>query len=223
MPEPQSASRHVLDQIALVPGSNRPLIVCDVDEVVLHLISHLETYLNARDLVFLQHTYKLTGNIAERGKHLPLAAEVVRRHLEDFFDEESHRQQLVDGADTALASLKETWDILLLTNLPGSHNKSVRERLLARLGVPYPVLTNSGPKGGAVAALAAGRPTPVVFIDDSPTNHTSVNASLPSAVQIQFIADDRFRADLESPDHIALLTGDWNQTETFIKSILVKD
>lgn len=222
MPEPQSASRQILDQIALVPESSRPLIVCDVDEVILHLITHLEAYLNARDMVFLQHTYKLTGNIAERGKQAPLAAEAVRRLLEAFFNEESHRQQLVDGADTALANLTETWDIVLLTNLPGTHNKPVREQLLARLGIPYPVLTNFGPKGGAVAALSAGRPAPVVFIDDSPTNHASVNASLPSAVQIQFIADDRFRANLESPDHIALLTGDWNQTETFIRSILVE-
>ncbi|MDN3718959.1 hypothetical protein QW131_06405 [Roseibium salinum] len=88
------------------------------------------------------------------------------------------------------------WEIVLLTNLPGGHNKPAREQLLSGMGIPYPVLTNSGPKGGAVAALSAGRQGPLVFIDDSPTNHASVHASFPSAVQVQFVADPRFRTSL---------------------------
>lgn len=216
MPEPTPVLPEVLAQIQALPVSSRPLIICDVDEVVLHLTTHLEDYLHERELLFLKHEYRLTGNIGRRSDRQPLGADDVRRHLLTFFDEVSHRQDMVPGADLALNALAETWDIVLLTNLPGGHNKPTREKLLGGMGIPFPVLTNSGPKGGAVAALAAGRPAPVVFIDDSPTNHVSVNASLPSALQIQFIADPRFRSTMMAADHIDLLTGDWQETATFI-------
>lgn len=220
MPEPTSVLPEVLEQIRALPTSSRPLIICDVDEVILHMIAHLEEFLHARDLRFLNHQYRLTGNIGPRSGEAPLAATDVSRHLRAFFDEVSHQQDIVPGADAALKGLSETWDIVLLTNLPGGHNKPAREKLLAGLGVPFPVVTNSGPKGGAVAALSAQRPQPVVFIDDSPTNHSSVNASLPSSVQIQFIADARFRANMHQEGHIDLLTGDWQETADFIDDIL---
>ncbi|WP_434052285.1 MAG: hypothetical protein RDA78_23985 [Roseibium sp.] len=220
MPEPTPVLPEVLDQIRALPASDNRLIICDVDEVILHLIRHLEDYLNARDLVFLQYEYRLTGNIGRAADRGVLSSAEVRNHLLAFFDEISHAQDLVDGADRALGTLSEHWDIVLLTNLPGSHNKPAREKLLDSLGVPFPVVTNSGPKGGAVAALAANRSGPVVFIDDSPTNHSSVQASLPSSVQIQFIADQRFLGATEPEAHIDLLTGDWQETAAFIRSIL---
>jgi len=220
MPEPTPVLPEVLSQIRALPVSGRPLIICDVDEVILHLIAHLEDYLHARELAFLKYEYRLTGNIGGKADGTPLPAEEVRRLLLAFFDDISHSQDMVPGADTALRQLAQDWEIVLLTNLPGGHNKPLREKLLSGMGIPYPVLTNSGAKGGAVAALAAGRPEPVVFIDDSPSNHASVHASLPSAVQIQFIADPRFLSSAPPQDHIDLVTGDWQETADFIGGIL---
>lgn len=220
MPEPHAVLPEVLAQIQRLPTSNRPLIVCDVDEVILHMISHLEIYMFQRDITFLNHEYRLTGNIAEIGSDTPLPPDQVKSLLVQFFDEENHRQSMVDGADTALNGLSEDWDIVLLTNLPGNHNKASREALLGGMNIGFPVLTNTGPKGGAVAALSAGREAPIVFIDDSPTNHSSVQASLPASVQIQFIADPRFLRSMKQEDHIDLLTGDWQETARFIQSIL---
>lgn len=220
MPEPTPVLPGVLAQIQSLPTSKRPLIICDVDEVILHMILHLEDYLTAQDFIFLNHEYRLTGNIAAKDTKIPLPAQQVRNHLTRFFDEESHRQTMVPEADNALQSLSDDWDIVLLTNLPGHHNKSTRETLLAGMNIPYPVVTNSGPKGGAVAALSAERSNPVVFIDDSPTNHTSVQASLPSSTQIQFIADQRFLNSVVPENHIDLLTGDWQETAAFIGTVL---
>jgi len=220
MPEPTPVLPEVLTQIEALPKSTRPLIICDVDEVVLHMISHLEEYLHARELMFLKYEYRLTGNIAGKADRQLLSSDDVRRHLLTFFDEISHGQDMVPGATAALNQLATDWDIVFLTNLPGGHNKPAREKLLCGLGLPYPVLTNTGPKGGAVAALAKGRSAPVVFIDDSPTNHSSVHASLPSAVQIQFIADPRFLGTTGQAEHVALLTGDWQETAAFIGGIL---
>jgi len=220
MSEPDTASRLVLDQISALAPSTRQLIICDVDEVVLHLIRHLKAYLHEEELVFLSPEYRLTGNIARAEDRVPLGADQVRRHIQTFFDAQTHCQDLVDGADEALNGLAEDWDVVFLTNLPGSHNKQVRERLLKSYGLPFPVITNSGPKGGAVAALSADREGPVVFIDDSPTNHSSVNASLPAATQIQFVADDRFRQMLDRAPHISLVSGDWTETARFIRDTL---
>lgn len=220
MPEPTPVLPEVLAQIRTLPPSQNRLIVCDVDEVILHMIRHLEDYLAARSLSFLKHEYKFTGNIVSVADGSVLSADAVRAHLNRFFDEVSADQDMVAGADTALNSLAGAWDIVFLTNLPGGHNKPVREQLLASLGLSYPVLTNRGPKGGAVAALAAGRSGPLVFIDDSPVNHVSVMASMPDACQIQFIADDRFRNAVPPEAHIDLLTGDWQETAHFISAIL---
>jgi len=219
MPEPQAASRAILDQISALPPSSRPLVICDVDEVVLHLVRHLRTYLEDNGFKLLKQEYKLTNNIAEKASQSALPADAVKRLLQDFFDTQSHAQDLVKGADKTLHALAEDWDVLFLTNLPGAHNRPIREKLLASYGFSFPVLVNSGPKGGAVSALFAGRKEPVVFIDDSPTNHTSVQASLPSAIQIQFIADEPFRSNMTQEAHVDLLTGDWADTLSFINAL----
>lgn len=219
MPDPTPVLPEVLTQIRALPESPRPLIICDVDEVVLHMILHLEDYLAQNGLKFLTNEYRLNGNIGAIDSAKLLAPGEVRRHLLSFFEDFAHRQDMVTGADTALGQLSSDWDVVFLTNLPGD-NKSARETLLGSLGFSFPVLTNSGPKGGAVSALSARRKGPVVFIDDSPANHTSVNASLPSAVQVQFVADPRFLAAITLEDHIDLLTGDWQETAAFIERIL---
>ncbi|MEP3667100.1 MAG: hypothetical protein ABJN42_10250, partial [Roseibium sp.] len=74
MPEPTQVLPEVLGQIRALSVSRRPLNVCDVDEVVLHLIAHLEDYLHARDLMFLKHEYRLTGNIGTRNERRELPA-----------------------------------------------------------------------------------------------------------------------------------------------------
>ncbi|ADZ70265.1 hypothetical protein SL003B_1839 [Polymorphum gilvum SL003B-26A1] len=211
----------MVEQIAALPRTDRPLLVCDVDEVVFHMASHFETYLAERGFAFLSHSYHLTGNIAAIGETAPLGRDEVRRLIHGFFDAESGRQTVVQGASAALARLSRDWQVVFLTNLPGAHNKPARERLLADHGMPYPVVTNSGPKGGAVSALAAGARGPLVFIDDSPLNLRSVAAALPAATLVQFIADARFRAMAEPLAEVALVTGDWDQTAAFIEAILL--
>ena len=111
-------------------------------------------------------------------------------------------------------------DIVFLTNLPGTWNEAARGRTLARAGMDYPLVTNSGPKGTAAARLAAGRRAPVVFVDDSPLNLRSVAASLAGCTLIQFIADARFLASAEDIDGVGLKTDDWNLAEAYISQVV---
>ncbi|MXN64151.1 hypothetical protein GR183_04490 [Stappia sp. GBMRC 2046] len=219
MPEPTTVDPHALAQIAGLPRTDRPLIICDVDEVVLHFISHLEIFMGKQGYRFTDHRYRLNGNIVGTdGTALPKDA--VRALLTGFFDAHTANQRPVDGAAQALATLSNRADIVLLTNLPGRHNKPVRENLLANHGIRFPLVTNSGPKGGAVSALAAGRRQPVVFIDDSPTNLRSVQSSYARATLIQFIADERFFASADPIEGIHLKTNDWRHTCTYIERLL---
>lgn len=221
MSELHAPAREVLDQIRALPASSgRPLIICDVDEVVFHMIAHLETFLAERDMGFLHHAYQLTGNIARKDSDTPIGQDEVRRLLLEFFADVSGRQTAVDGAAAALERLSADCEVVFLTNLPGSANKPARERLLARHGMPYPVVTNSGPKGAAAAALSAGRGRPVVFIDDSPQNLKSVHLCLPETHLVHFIADARFRAAVDPLPMAGLLTGDWQETTRHILTIL---
>ncbi|NBN63754.1 hypothetical protein [Pannonibacter tanglangensis] len=221
MSDLHAPAREVLDQIAaLAPGSGRPLVICDVDEVVFHMVRHLEVFLADRGLRFLRHAYQLTGNIGPVDGETPIGQDEVRRLLLGFFAEVSDRQDPVEGAADGLRALAEVGEVIFLTNLPGSANKPARERLLARHGMPYPVVTNAGPKGAAAAALSAGRGRPVVFIDDSPQNLKSVHASLPETHLVHFVADDRFRAAVEPLPMAGLLSGDWQETSRHILSIL---
>jgi beta-phosphoglucomutase-like phosphatase (HAD superfamily) len=219
MAEPTPVLAETLRQIKALETSERPLVVCDVDEVALHFIAHLEEHLQGLGLVFLSHDYKLTGNIADRNG-APLPADAVRSLLQAFFDDWTHRQQPVQGAPQALSRLSQDADIVFLTNLPGAWNRDTRARTLSQHGMHYPVITNTGPKGGAVAALAAGRPGPVVFIDDSPQNIRSVQTALADCILIHFVADKRFFATSETIAGVDLKTDDWTAVEAYISTCL---
>ncbi|SDU19741.1 hypothetical protein [Stappia sp. ES.058] len=219
MVEPSPVLAETLSQIKALENGTRPLVICDVDEVALHFIAHLEEHLETLGLVFLSHEYKLTGNIADGNGH-PLAAADVKRLLQEFFDTWTHRQQPVEGAVEALRTLSRAADIVFLTNLPGAWNKQTRMRTLTGHGMHYPVITNSGPKGGAVAALAAGRAGPVVFIDDSPQNIRSVQSAVAECVLIHFVADKRFFATSDTIAGVHLKTDDWGAVEAYISSCL---
>ncbi|NRG19176.1 hypothetical protein HPQ64_15905 [Rhizobiales bacterium] len=198
------------------------MIICDVDEVILHFISHLEDFMGKQGFRFTDHRYRLNGNIVDDdGK--PASRDAVRALLSTFFDTHTANQRPVHGAADALAALSIRADIILLTNLPGQHNKPVREKLLADHEIRFPLVTNSGPKGGAVSALAGGRRAPVIFIDDSPTNLRSVQSSYAGATLIQFIADERFFASADPIAGIHLKTNDWRQACNFIEELLASE
>lgn len=219
MAEPTPALAETLRQIETLDTSERPLVVCDVDEVALHFIAHLEEHLESLGLAFLSHDYKLTGNIADRNG-APLPSDEIKGLLQTFFDTWTHRQQPVEGAPQALRRLSQDADIVFLTNLPGAWNRDTRARTLSQHGMQYPVITNTGPKGGAVAALAAGRPGPVVFIDDSPQNIRSVQTTLADCILIHFVADKRFFATSDTIAGVHLKTDDWSAVEAYISRCL---
>ncbi len=218
----ESVSANTLQQIEEIEKRAYPLLICDVDEVLLQFIPHLERYMNDRGIGFKETAYRLKANMihTQTGEHL--SDDACMAIIHDFFESEVSRQEAVPNAAAQLERLSRRCDIVILTNLPSSHNKPARANLLETLGMDYPVITNHGPKGGAVAALCAQRGHhPVFFVDDSPTNIISVGKSTPHVQLVHFIADPRFFAISDNLPNVALKSNCWLETGDFIENLLL--
>jgi hypothetical protein len=109
-----------------------------------------------------------------------------------------------------LRKLGENADIVMLTNLPHSAGDHRRENLAA-LDLPYPVITNSGPKGPAINLMASKVNAPVVFIDDSPSFIASAHEHAPHVKLVHFVQDRRVTRSSRSFDFVWLYTHDWDE------------
>ncbi len=148
-------------------ASHRPLVICDVDEVVVHFTRDFERYLASRGLWLDAASLALHGNIRwHEGGH-PAEDTLVSDLIDSFFADRTRHMEPIDGAIDSLLTIAAAADVVMLTNLPHSAGDDRRANL-QDLGLPFPVITNSGPKGPAIKHLAAQMEGPVVFIDDSP-------------------------------------------------------
>jgi FMN phosphatase YigB (HAD superfamily) len=204
--------------------TDRPLLILDVDEVVVHMLHHLMPWLASLGMRLDLDSYRLGGNIKHADTGEPVGKDAVHALIQRFFDEEIHRQAAVDHAVAVIARLQARWQVILLTNAPHRHAETRAASLIAQ-GVTASLLTNDGPKGPPVAlmrqlALAAGAPDLVVFVDDSPNNLESVRASAPTVHLIHFIAHEGLRTLVRDVAGVKLKTGDWLAVEACMNRLL---
>jgi hypothetical protein len=176
-----------LGELSLAP--DRPLLVCDADEVLVRFIAALERFLERRGLYYDWRKYDFRSTIRRRDSDAVIAVEEVGAVRDAFFEQIEHLDP-VPGAAEALQSLAARCQIVVLTNLP-VRIRDARRRGLARLGMPYPVVTNQGGKGPTVRHLVERLQAPAVFLDDMPQNHASVAAAAGHVRRVQFIEDPR--------------------------------
>ena len=159
---------------------NRPLIISDCDEVLLHMVVPFAEWLDETQGV----TFSMVGNDFSRAVRWKDSGELVEgpkiwEFLQGFFDNEMHRQHPIAGAVHAMNTLAEHADVVILTNLTDKHNQA-RAQQLANHGIHARVFTNQGPKGPALQAiLDEYQPSHAVFIDDLPQHHGSVKEIAP--------------------------------------------
>ena len=177
---------------------NRPLVVTDCDEVLLHLISHFRDFLGEEHGVDFHWgggtfansmRYKATGEA--------LSEEEMWRLLNLFFDTEMHRQTPVAGAVEAVAALNEVAEVVVLTNLM-DHRLKLRAAQLASHGIHARVFTNQGPKGPALKKIVEQfRPTATIFIDDIAQHHASVAEDAAEATRLHFCGEPLIAPHIE--------------------------
>ena len=173
---------------------NRPLLITDCDEVLLHFISHFAEWVEeAAGLTFSLETEGFAGALTDReGRNVP--DERAWSLLDLFFEGEMHRQNVVPGAVEALKEIGRHADIVILTNI-GDAYQAGRVAQLEAFDIRHRVLCNRGGKGRPVSELVEQmQPRRAVFVDDLPTHHESVARHAPDVWRLHMIAEPRVAA-----------------------------
>jgi len=189
---------------------SRPLLITDCDEVLLHMVSHFDAWLDeAHNIDFAfesgdfgnSMTDKATGDLVLTDRVWPL--------LDEFFRGEMHRQTIVPGAVEALGRIGEMADIVILTNL-GDEAHPWRVDQLAKHGIAHEVVTNSGGKGvPARAIIERHRATRTAFVDDLPVHHASVARHAPEVHRLHMVAEPRLAPAVPTAEHAHVRIDDW--------------
>ena len=199
--------------------SGRPLLVVDIDEVVLRFVAPLADFLAAHGFRLLPRSFAITGNVVREGGGQAIPGELVRELIAAFFAREVENQPVVEGAVEALGRLGAVFDTVFLTNVPAPQ-AARRAAHLGRLGLDAPMIANEGSKGGPLAELAAraravgGARLPVVFVDDGPNHLAAVRGAVEDVLLVHFVADPAWFAMAPQVAGTGLRTRDWAAVET---------
>jgi hypothetical protein len=213
-------SETTLAQIAsLQLRPKRPLVICDVDEVVVHFTRDFEDFLLERGLLLDPSRMLFSGNIRFEKSQEFLSAEESEDVVVQFFEERTLNMETIDGAVESLHSIGKSADVIMLTNLPHEAGDDRRANLAGH-GLNFPVITNSGPKGPAIRKIAAQISAPVVFIDDSPGFITSAFHHAPDVHLIHFLHDERYARLVAPLDFVSLRTDTWDELHPHVLKLI---
>lgn len=200
--------------------THRPLLICDCDEVLLHFAGPFKTYLDAEHALELNfENFALSGNIRRKHDGSLVEPKEIGSLVDRFFADAMDGQPAVDGAADALRQLSSAFDIVILTNIRDEY----RARRLAQIrdhGMPYPVYTNSGPKGPTVVQLLAkhGRSN-AVFIDDLPPHHSSVKRDAPHVHRVHMVADPALRRLIPAAEDAHARIDIWSEALPYLAAL----
>jgi len=197
--------------------AERPLLLVDVDEVLGLFMQGFGRFLEGRGLEFRVDRFALFQNIYRPGEaeHLPI--DEGRTHFDDFFRLGCGDMEPAPGGVEALRALSRRANIVILTNAPGPA-RMARARWLARHGMDYPLVLNTGPKGPLAAGMAAQVQARAAFIDDLIPNLDSVAESAPQVSRFQMVADPRLRPLAPSAPDRHPRIDDWRQLREAIEA-----
>lgn len=206
----------ILD-ISHIRLQDRPLIVCDVDDVVLNFAAPFGEYLKAGGHEFLPRSFRLTGNIISIETQAVIEETQVRQLIGQFFEtQEDWQTPLALSADT-LKAIGRDADVLFLTAMPPRYQEQ-RRRLLDRLGFDFPLVATEEPKGPVMQRIHAGRPLPSVFIDDMAHNLHSVRDHVENCLTIHMMPDSPLHLLAPKPHESIVRAMDWRHADDLIRA-----
>lgn len=195
----------------------RPLLICDTDEVLLHMVRHFRDWLDESHQIDFDLTSQAFDRALTRRDGSPAPTrEEMWGLLGGFFPDEMHRQTLVPHAAEALGSLAEIADIVILTNL-GDHCRQARIDQLAAFGIAHRVVCNQGGKGEPAARLIAEHGDPVtVFVDDLAVHHESVARHAPQAHRLHMVSEPDMAPHVPPAPFAHARIDDWREARAWI-------
>jgi len=210
------------DGKATSKNHEKPLLVCDVDEVVLHLVDPFVAVLEERGFTLKSHSFKLTGNVFDAKTGREATQDEVWSGLTQLFEEQDKRQGLVDGVVKGLNDLSDHPDIIFLTNMPHPFG-DIRRNYLKENGLDFPLVTNTRSKVPAIQHLQSHCSASIGFIDDTPTNLNQVREGVDDVHLFHFMANEDFRALAGPIDGIHFSSGDWVETSEKIRHAMMEN
>jgi hypothetical protein len=197
-------------QISELARQDRPLLVLDVDDVVLDFIGAFRNYLRFEGFELSLTTFRLHGNIRRLSDGITVSDPDVSALIDAFFACQAKWQRPMEGVAEALETIGNSASIVLLTSMPHRH-RPVRRAHLDGLALPYPLLTTETPKGPAIAMLRGASGKPVAFVDDIPRNLVSVHEAVPDAHLFHLMASDHMRSLLPPLPAGITPVADWQE------------
>lgn len=194
---------------------NRPLVISDCDEVILHMVVHFKDWLEETQGI----DFNLVGNNFGEAMRWRESGELVSPKdvwykLGGFFDTEMDRQLPIKGAVDALNQLSEHADVVVLTNLVDFRRDQRAEQLAAH-GLNAKVYTNQGPKGPALQKiLEEFSPSRAFFIDDLAQHHHSVMETAPDVTRLHFCGEPMIAGSItcaHKEGHADARIDQWNE------------
>jgi len=189
---------------------NRPLLITDCDEVLLHMVSHFDAWLGeAHNIRFAFETGSFGQAMTDKASGETVAEDQVWPLLTEFFRNEMHRQTLVPGAVEALGRIGEIADIVILTNL-GDEAHPWRVDQLAKHGIRHEVVCNRGGKGIPAKAIMDRYEAGITaFVDDLPVHHASVAKHAPEVHRLHMVAEPLLAPAIPAAEHAHARIDDW--------------
>jgi len=196
---------------------NRPLIITDCDEVLLHMVVPFRDWLDeTHNVHFDMHDRGFAEALRHKDSGQVVERELVWGLLVAFFDTEMHRQTPIAGAVAALGRLAQVADIVVLTNI-GERHHQLRVEQLAAFGLDFPVQWNHGPKGEPLAAIVAAHDASVaLFIDDLAEHHTSVARHAPDVWRLHMVGEPEIAITVPAAPHAHARIDNWAAAERWI-------
>lgn len=195
----------------------KSLLICDCDEVLLHMVRHFGVWLGeSHDIDFSLAGGDFVSSMKRRGTGDAPTREEMWTLLDGFFPGEMDRQTLVPHAREALSALAETADIVILTNL-ADDCRDPRIAQLAKFGIAHRVETNRGGKGDPVARLVAEHGDPVtVFVDDLAIHHESVAKHAPQVHRLHMVSEPELAPHVAPAPAAHARIDDWRAAQDWI-------
>lgn len=206
----------VLD-LSHVAITDRPLVVCDVDDVILHFAAPFQDFLRAEGHELLPRSFRLTGNIITTATGAELEDADVKRLIGAFFEAQETWQLPYEQVADTLATLSADADIVFLTAMPPRYSEP-RRRLLDKLGLTFPLLASELPKGPIMRHLHADRKLPAAFIDDMAHNLHSVREHMPECLLIHMMPDSPLHLLAPKPHDDIVRARDWQHAGALIRA-----